>query len=56
VNLVVVVVVLVEHDVVFVVVVLVTILELWVHLPIPQVIVSVSALSSGTSELCSSVF
>jgi hypothetical protein len=50
------VVVLVEHDVVFVVVVLVTILELWVHLPIPQVIVSVSALSSGTSELCSSVF
>jgi hypothetical protein len=39
VNLVVVVVVLVEHDVVFVVVVvvLVTILELWVHLPIPQV-------------------
>jgi hypothetical protein len=43
-------------DVMLVVVVLVTILELLVHLPIPQVIVSVSALSSGTSELCSSVF
>jgi hypothetical protein len=39
VNLVVVVVVLVEHDVVFVVVVVVfvTILDLWVHLPVLQV-------------------